>query len=107
MVLAGAGVDHGELVRLAEKFFGGLQTGGAGGSSKAARDLPSIYSGGEARNIVSADKVKRKKCSVSAVKNIIGRCLNARVPLFVRRFLFSAQPLFFVIFFFAFFLTLQ
>lgn len=63
MVLAGAGVDHEELVRLGEKYFGGLREGGAGaagggGSGRAAAGVAdSVYSGGEARHVFPADKV--------------------------------------------------
>lgn len=57
MVLAGAGVDHEELVRLGAKYFGGL-TGGEGGGGDAAGLAESRYRGGESRNVVSADKVR-------------------------------------------------
>lgn len=54
MVLAGAGVDHEDLVRLGEKYFGGLSTGAA-----SAADVPdSKYSGGESRITVDGDKVR-------------------------------------------------
>lgn len=56
MVLAGAGVDHAELVRLGEKYFGDLKAAGDGDSGSAGL-LESRYHGGESRNIISADKV--------------------------------------------------
>lgn len=57
MVLAGAGVDHSELVRLGEKYFGGLAAAEGGDSSGSAGMAESRYHGGESRNIISADKV--------------------------------------------------
>lgn len=59
MVLAGAGVDHEELVRLGAKYFGGITAGEGGGDSGAAGLAESRYIGGESRNVVSADKVQR------------------------------------------------
>lgn len=58
MVLAGAGVDHEELVRLGNKYFGGLEAeegeGSSGGGDGVAE---SRYRGGESRAVISADKV--------------------------------------------------
>lgn len=62
MILAGAGVDHDELVRLGEKLFSGLSRGqGTRGSSAAAKIEPSEYSGGEVRNVISADKARQRR----------------------------------------------
>ncbi len=57
MVLAGAGVDHAELVRLGEKYFGGLKAAAGDGDNGSAGLAESRYHGGESRNIISADKV--------------------------------------------------
>ena len=61
MVLAGAGVDHEELVRLGEKYFRGLETAEGGlawPSSKAARVTESTYHGGESRIVIGAEKAR-------------------------------------------------
>lgn len=58
MVLAGAGVDHDELVRLGEKYFGGVEAREGGGDQDAAGLAESSYHGGEARNIIGADKAR-------------------------------------------------
>lgn len=63
IVLAGAGVDHEELVRLGEKYFGGLETVEGGGAWASARDAgvtESKYHGGESRIVIGADKVKKR-----------------------------------------------
>ena len=59
MVLAGAGVDHEELVRLGTKYFGGLKGNGDEGERNGGGGVvaESRYRGGEARNVVSAEKV--------------------------------------------------
>lgn len=60
MVLAGAGVDHEELLRLGEKYLGGVRPGEGGGNRGAtAAGVPeSRYHGGESRIIVGDDKVR-------------------------------------------------
>ena len=61
MVLAGAGVDHEELVRLGEKYFGGLEAAegeGAWASANAAKVAESQYHGGESRIVIPAEKAR-------------------------------------------------
>ncbi|CAM9486741.1 unnamed protein product [Hapterophycus canaliculatus] len=65
MVLAGAGVDHEELVRLGNKYFGGVEAREGGGDHDAAGLAESRYHGGEARNIIGADKDKLTRVSVA------------------------------------------
>ena len=59
MVLAGAGVDHEELVRLGQKYFGDIRLGAEGDDHKGQESgaAESRYSGGESRIVVGADKV--------------------------------------------------
>eukprot|EP00904_Undaria_pinnatifida_P000971 jgi/Undpi1/10875/HiC_scaffold_3.g01401.m1 len=68
MVLAGAGVDHEELVRLGEKYFGGLEAAegeGAWASANAAKVAESQYHGGESRIVIPAEKDKLTRVSVA------------------------------------------
>ncbi|CBJ31604.1 Mitochondrial Processing Peptidase alpha subunit [Ectocarpus siliculosus] len=67
MVLAGAGVDHDELVRLGNKYFGGLEAveGGNGDVVDAAGPAESSYVGGESRNVVAKHKDKLTRVSVA------------------------------------------
>ncbi|CAN0307163.1 unnamed protein product, partial [Ectocarpus sp. 4 AP-2014] len=67
MVLAGAGVDHDELVRLGNKYFGGVEAveGGSGDGVDAAGPAESSYVGGESRNVVAKHKDKLTRVSVA------------------------------------------
>lgn len=85
MILAGAGVDHDELVRLGEKLFSGLPEGqGARGSSAAANAEPSEYSGGEARNVMSADKARQRRYVGCLFGWWVGCCLGQSFNYSVR-----------------------
>ncbi|CAM9090153.1 unnamed protein product [Ascophyllum nodosum] len=67
MVLAGAGVDHEELVRLGQKYFGDIRLGAEGDDHKGQESgaAESRYSGGESRIVVGADKDKLTRVSVA------------------------------------------
>ena len=87
MVLVGAGVEHDEFARLAEKYFGALPSGGAsGGESRVAlgqsRRL-SPYVGGEARK--PCDLMLKEEWSHVAIgwKSSWGDCQEDRVPICV------------------------